>query len=494
MDPLQDFHQVLKETGSSKISRSPYDTAWIARLGEFDQSLSHQALNWLSENQLPDGSWGGSMPQYYHDRVICTLAAMIALTRHGRRAQDRRQIERGQRILESLGKGATRGLLADPAGSTIGFEMIMPTLLEEAESLKVISPQGEHVLGRFARQRAAKLATLPGRLINRHVTVAFSAEMVGPDGLGLLDLENIQEANGSIAHSPAATAFYVTHVHPDPKALNFLHEITIDGAAPYIGPIDVFEHAWVLWNLALTKQMDKTVLALCQQPLEALKKYWHPGKGISAVGELTLIDGDTTAMAYDVLTDFGCSADLNGVLYYEDTDHFLCFPLEANPSVSTNVHVLGALRTAGFEIKHPAIQKIIKFLKQVQTANSFWFDKWHASPYYTTSHAIIGAAGYDDKLVTSAVNWILETQNRDGSWGYYFPTAEETAYCLQALVIWKRHGGEISVETLKQGRDWLANHAEAPYPMLWIGKCLYCPELVVRSAILSALVLTDNGV
>src|SRR3972149_5247941 len=213
MNIRQNFIEVLKEVGLSKITRSPYDTAWIARLGEVDKSLSLQALNWINENQLLDGSWGASMPQYYHDRVICTLAAMIALTKHGRRMQDRRQIERGQQALENLGKGATRGLMADPAGSTIGFGMNMPPLLAEAETLYIIPHQGEHVLGRLTRQRAAKLARLPGRLINRDVTVAFSAEMVGSDGLELLDREHIQEANGSVAYSPAATAFFVTYVN-----------------------------------------------------------------------------------------------------------------------------------------------------------------------------------------------------------------------------------------------------------------------------------------
>lgn len=492
MDIRQKFHQVLKEAGRSKITRSAYDTAWVARLGEMDKLLSDQALNWICENQLPDGSWGASAPQYYHDRVICTLAAMTALTRRGRRAQDQRQIAHGKQALELLGRGATRGLMADPAGSTIGFEMIMPTLLAEAESLQIITRQEDHALGRLTRQRADKLAKLPGRLINRYVTVAFSTEMAGPDGLKLLDLENLQEANGSVAYSPAATAFFIEYVNADPSAIQFLRDITINGAAPYIGPIDVFEYAWVLWNLALTDSLDKDTLALCQPSLDALRKYWHPGKGISAVGELTLIDGDTTAMAYDVLTQFGYSADLEGVLYYEQTEHFLCFPLEANPSISTNVHVLGALRKAGFESQRSSVQKILRFLKKVQTANSFWFDKWHSSPYYTTAHAIIECAGYENELVKTAVEWILKTQDTNGSWGYYMPTAEETAYCLQALVIWKQRGGQVSVDILKRGATWLADHTEAPYPMLWIGKCLYCPELVVRSAILSALMLANN--
>ena len=38
---------------------------------------------------------------YYHDRVLCTLAAMIALSYHGRRGQDKVQIENGKLALET---------------------------------------------------------------------------------------------------------------------------------------------------------------------------------------------------------------------------------------------------------------------------------------------------------------------------------------------------------------------------------------------------------
>ncbi len=89
--------------------------------------------------------------------------------------------------------------------------------------------------------------------------------------------------------------------------------------------------------------------------------------------------------------------------------------------------------------------------------------------------------------------WILETQNEDGSWGYYIPTAEETAYCLQALVIWKRSGHPVPDEVLQRGAGWLTAHMDDPLPPLWIGKCLYCPVYVVRSAILSALMLVAQG-
>ncbi len=501
MDILEKLQQVLREAGTSKITKSAYDTAWVARLGELDQPLSNQSLNWLAENQLPDGSWGASAPLYYHDRIICTLAAMVALTRHGRRGQDRRQIERGQHALEKFSQGATRGLMADQAGPTMRFEMLMPTLLAEVESHNIIAHQDNNVLGRLTRQRRAKLAKLPKHAINRNGTLAFFAEMVGPYELQLLDVENLQEVNGSVAYSSAATAFFALYVHPDPAALAFLNKLAVNGGVPYTGPMNIFEHTRILWNTTLIGPLDDKTLALCAPSVEELKRSWnhHPqgsaATGVAAVGGLSLPDGDTTSMAYSALTHFGVPTGLESVLHYEESEHFRCFGLEVNPSISANAHILAALRLAGFEVGHSSVQKILRFLKQAQTGRSFWFDKWHLSPYYGTCHAIIASAGYADDLVTNAVEWIVNTQNEDGSWGFYAPSAEETAYCLQALAIWKRQGRndeEVSTGILKQGAIWLEEHMDDPYPWLWIGKSLYCPELVVESAILSALMLVEN--
>ena len=497
MDFREKMCQVIKDAGLSKISRSAYDTSWIARLGNLDWNLSSQALNWLAENQLPDGSWGANQPLYYHDRIICTLAAMAALTLQGRRAQDRRQIERGQRALEMLSHGATRGLMADPAGATIAFEFIMPTLLADVETHGLLSHQDDSVLGRLTRQRTAKLARLPQRTVNRYVTMAFCAEMVGPHELLLLDIDNLQETNGSVACSSAATAFFAIHVRPDPAALAFLNQVAVNGAGVNVYPIANFEYAWVLWNVALTECVDQKILALCQPSISALKDAWSPSEGIGAVAGFSVPDGDTTAMTYDALKRFDCEVDMGGLLHYEEETHFRCYGIEANPSISANVHVLGALRQAQYNAEHDSVQKVLRFLKQAQAGHPYWLDKWHASPYYTTSHAIVAATGYVDELVTGAVEWILNTQNEDGSWGFYdnTPSAEETAYCLQALIIWKQYGShdvEIPTDALQRGAAWLKEHMDDPYPWLWIGKSLYCPELVVESAILSALMLVES--
>jgi halimadienyl-diphosphate synthase len=484
------IQQLLQQIGTGWMSNTAYDTAWIARLAELEPEMAEDALEWLRRHQLPDGSWGTGYLRYHHDRLICTLAAMTALAKYGR-PEDRQRCQRAQLALKPL----ANGLLADPPGATIGFEMIVPTLLNEAKALDLVDGYENDVLNRLSHYRAAKLAALPGGMINRFVTVAFSVEMAGPDELRLLDTERLQEANGSVGHSPSATAYFALHVNPgDTDALAYLRQVmTGSGGVPDVAPFDVFEQAWTLWNVALLGTLDDETLALCQPHLDFLRKAWKPDSGIGHALGYTPKDGDDTGLVFEVLTHFSSEINLDAVLNYEEDDHYRCYELEANPSISTNIHILGALRKAGLPVKHPAVQKVIHYLERVQTIRLFWFDKWHASPYYPTAHVVITAAGYADELLDNAVYWLIETQNEDGSWGFYIPTAEETAYCLQALVIWKRSGHPVPDGVLERGAAWLLAHMDDPLPPLWIGKCLYCPVYVVRSAVLSALMLVAQG-
>jgi len=470
------------------VSPSAYDTAWVARLGAIDSVLATQSLDWLRRHQLEDGSWGAKQLYYFYDRLLCTLAATIALVEQGEE-QDQPSIQRAQIALETM----LQNLKFNPY-ETIGFEMIIPTLMSQALEMGIIQEQPSGFPARWAKQRIRKLAQLPDEMIDRSITLAFSSEMTGPENLHLLNAENLQEANGSVACSPAATAFFALHIDPNKAALGYLHEIANDGAVPCISPIDTFEAAWLLWDLALIGPLDDELLNSCRPYLDFLEEEWQPGKGIASSTHLTPIDSDATSVIYDVLTRFGRSVDIDAVLRFEDDDYFRCFATEVNPSTSANIHVLGALRLGGFEAQHPTVQKVVRFLQDTQITHTYWLCKWHTSPYYTTSHAIINAAGYiDADWVDDAVDWMLETQNINGSWGYHLPTVEETAYCLQALAIWKRHGGQVFDSALKLGAAWIAKHSALPYVPLWIGKCLYCPTLVVHSAVLSALALVQQG-
>lgn len=485
------IEKLIEDIGPGHMGSTAYDTAWAARLGEIDWDISSKALYWLAENQLPDGSWGAPAPMYYHDRVLCTLAAMIALTYRGRRGHDKVQIEKGKLALERIVESATLGLQSDPNGATVGFEMIAPMLAAEAERLGIIKNQRERILGRLSMQRAQKLSYLEGRMISRRVTMAFSAEMAGADGQHMLDVPNLQEANGSVGLSPSASAYFAIYVKEgDEPSLNYLRQTAKpDGGQPNVFPFDIFEVAWSLWNLSFIPGI--TTNAKLKRHLEFLSNAWEPKRGVAFSTAYSVKDSDDTVITYNALLRYGIEKDLASILAYEEKDHFRCFDLEINPSISANIHILDALLHAGLSVRNSSVKKILAFLRSARGEDPFWVDKWHISAYYPTAHAVIACAGKANDFVEDAVQWILRSQNANGSWGSYIPTVEETAYALQALSVWNEKVARVPKAAFKNGARWLKENLDEPYPPLWIGKCLYTPQLVVRSAALSALALAQ---
>src|SRR3712207_5961196 len=87
--------------GGCAIASTAYDTAWLAAVPDPSDRRDPRfpsALNWITTHQHADGSWGSAV-RYEHDRIICTLAALIPLARFGRRESDRWQLQRGERYL-----------------------------------------------------------------------------------------------------------------------------------------------------------------------------------------------------------------------------------------------------------------------------------------------------------------------------------------------------------------------------------------------------------
>ncbi|KAK4269648.1 hypothetical protein QN277_022778 [Acacia crassicarpa] len=71
--------------GENIISVSAYDTAMVALVEDVNGSGAPQfpeSLKWIIDNQLPDGSWGDACKFLSYDRLLCTLASVIALTRY----------------------------------------------------------------------------------------------------------------------------------------------------------------------------------------------------------------------------------------------------------------------------------------------------------------------------------------------------------------------------------------------------------------------------
>jgi halimadienyl-diphosphate synthase len=489
------IHSLLASMSRGTIRPTAYDTAWVARLLEMDRPLGSQAMYWLCENQLKDGSWGAAAPVYYQDRVISTLAAMTALCRFGKRANDRRQIERGQAALDALVSEATNGLKATPHIDSVGFELIAPTLMAEAESLGLIQQHKQQILESLAAHREEKLRLLAGRLIDHNVSTAYSAEMAGTDHMDLLDADHLPEANGSIGCSPSATAYFALTIRPhDPRAIAYLYSLMEEGGVPHVVPYDILEKLWVLWNIAIAYSPQYLPREWYAQHLDSLERIWREKSGLGFASEYSLTDPDDTAMGVDVFFRFGRGANISDLLAYQTDTYYRAYQYESGSSTSINIHVLGALRQAGYPPDHPAVRGVLEFLSQELIENAYWLDKWHFSPYYPTSHAIINCAGWMPQYVEPSVAWILNTQRPNGSWGVQMSSAEETAYALQALCVWRQHGGIVDTEVLTRGVTWMKAHAERPYPPLWIAKCLYCPENIVISAILSAEILVSDPI
>jgi halimadienyl-diphosphate synthase len=128
--------RVLVNSLHQSMSPSPYDIAWLARLSVSPSNDARwpDLVEWLVTHQHADGSWGSQIV-YYHDRVICTLAAAIALQKHPHLEDTQNALNRATRYLwQHLHR-----LASDPF-ELVGFELIFPTLLVTAQTLRLDVP------------------------------------------------------------------------------------------------------------------------------------------------------------------------------------------------------------------------------------------------------------------------------------------------------------------------------------------------------------------
>ena len=72
----------LRSAAGGDLDFSPYDTAWVALVRKLDGGEGPEfpsSIDWIARNQLPDGSWGDEAFFLVQDRLINTLACVIAL-------------------------------------------------------------------------------------------------------------------------------------------------------------------------------------------------------------------------------------------------------------------------------------------------------------------------------------------------------------------------------------------------------------------------------
>lgn len=486
---------LLAGLDGGSMDPTAYDTAWVARLvqrGNPRLPLFPEAVGWLLRAQRDDGSWGAEV-ETLHDRIAATLAALTALAGLLRRGaamdlprQDvARRIDDGRLYL----RRRAPGLAADPH-ETVGFELAVPVLLQEARDLGLELPWGECAC--VAERRAAKLARLPAGW-QAQVGGAMVHTLEGWGAEAGAWLPSLRGPDGSCANSPSATAFYYGQL-PDETARRYLQDCVRRGRGGVadVYPFEVFELAWVLDHLALGGLLPpRSVLA---GPINRLRAAWGDGTrgtGISRSGLEP--DADDTALTAVVLARAGLPVSAQALAAFRREGGFACFPFERNPSVSANIHVAYALRHLPFAEREAALGLIHDFLRAQRRPDGAWTDKWHVSPWYPTCRAVIAVGELWPELVAPAVDWLLDGQRADGSWGLFGGSAEETAYAVEALAGVGGARGPAARAALARAGDYLEEADASRRPALWVGKGLYHPRAVVDAAVLAARHICAGG-
>lgn len=489
---LDEIRSILNSLTGGDLSPSAYDTAWVARIPSKTDSakpMFPQCLTWVIENQLPDGSWGTPNMEYYHDRVISTLSCIISL-------------KTWQIAPDKILKGIDyinlnlRNLIRDHH-DTIGFELLLPSLVSTSEKLGIrFSRSNQKVIERYRELANKKLKKIPlETLYSIKSNISHSIEFLEGYDVDLNRISICQQlANGSFGNSPAATSFIVTHTK-NSKAEDYLRSLLqkFHTFVPSIYPFEIFEKAWILDSLNYAS-LDLPEIATI---VDYLCNNWNRTYGITISETFPFYDLDDTSLVFKVLNERRITLSTDIFKYYKKEGFYVCFPFELDPSVSTYVHFLGALNTINNQyddfLKDRAL--IIEFLYKNQEAEGYWFDKWHISPYYTTSHLIIELFKFNSgvsKTFDKGVNWLLSSQKSSGGWGYFErETLEETAYAIQALIYLHSNTKQKTYfDAIKKGFDYILKQSEDRSYLndyLWIDKGLYATYSINRVLLLSLM-------
>jgi hypothetical protein len=313
-------------------------------------------------------------------------------------------------------------------------------------------------------------------------------------------------ALGTVGASPAATAAWLgtPPVDPSGAATRYLRSVIAahGGTVPSVIPMINFERAWVVNSLASGGLVLNPPRTLAVRMAEQLGPRGLPG------GAGLPPDADTTSATLTALRRLGVATRDTLLRPYDAGTHFHTWAGERTASPTTNAHVLTALATGDGRRtawRSSAIQRTADWLCDSQHRDGFWSDKWHASAFYATAcsvgalrDAAVGPAPDDGRVATRraaavdrAVAWVLSSQRRDGSWGRWAGTAEETAYALQTL-LYRAEPDESTRTAARRGLRFLLTAQDRDPVPLWHDKDLYVPTHVVRAAVVGARHLAES--
>ncbi|XP_004292569.1 PREDICTED: ent-copalyl diphosphate synthase, chloroplastic-like [Fragaria vesca subsp. vesca] len=381
---VETVKSMLSSMEDGSISISAYDTAWIALVEDVNGSASPQfpsSLEWIANNQLEDGSWGYKDLFSAHDRLISTLACVVALKLWNLHAD---KCHKGMKFFkENLHK------LEDENSEHIivGFEVTFPSLLEIARRLNLDLPDDTPVLHDIHARRDLKLSKIP-RDILHNVATSLLHSLEGMAGLDWEKLLKLQSEDGSILFSPASTA-YALQQTKDRNCMSYLSRLVhkFNGGAPNVYPVDLFERLWAvdrLQRLGLSRYLEPEI----KECMNYVSRYWTE-KGISWVRNSELPDLDDTSMGFRLLRLHGHKVSADVFEHFKKGSEFFCHPGELNNAVTVihNLYRASQVAFPGEKILGDAKEFATKFLRKKQASNEFT-DKW------IIAKDLLGEVGY----------------------------------------------------------------------------------------------------
>ncbi|BAF14085.1 syn-copalyl diphosphate synthase, chloroplastic isoform 1 [Oryza sativa Japonica Group] len=330
---IDGIRTALRSIGEGEISISAYDTSLVALLKRLDGGDGPQfpsTIDWIVQNQLPDGSWGDASFFMMGDRIMSTLACVVALKSWNIHTD---KCERGLLFIQ---ENMWRLAHEEEDWMLVGFEIALPSLLDMAKDLDLDIPYDEPALKAIYAERERKLAKIPRDVLHSMpTTLLHSLEgMVDLDWEKLLKLRCL---DGSFHCSPAstATAFQQTG---DQKCFEYLDGIVkkFNGGVPCIYPLDVYERLWAvdrLTRLGISRHFTSEI----EDCLDYIFRNWTPD-GLAHTKNCPVKDIDDTAMGFRLLRLYGYQVDPCVLKKFEKDGKFFCLHGESNPSSVTPMY------------------------------------------------------------------------------------------------------------------------------------------------------------
>ncbi|XP_055831297.1 ent-copalyl diphosphate synthase 1 [Solanum dulcamara] len=363
---------MLRWMEEGEISVSAYDTAWVALVKDVKGSETPQfpsSLEWIANNQLPDGSWGDSSIFLVYDRVINTLACVIAL-KSWNLHPDKTLL--GMSFMrENLSRIGDENAEHMP----IGFEVAFPSLIEIAKKLDLDIPYDSPVLQDIYARRQLKLTRIPKDIMHKVPTTLLHS-LEGMTDLDWQKLLQFQCPDGSFLFSPSSTAFALMQTQ-DHNCLNYLKNAVqkFNGGVPNVYPVDLFEHIWIvdrLQRLGISRYFEPEI----KECIDYVNRYWT-NEGICWARNSPVQDIDDTAMAFRLLRLHGYVVSADVFKHFESRGEFFCFVGQSNQAVTGmyNLYRASHLMFPGEKILENAKIFTSNFLREKRAQNQL-LDKW----------------------------------------------------------------------------------------------------------------------